>query len=141
MTTGTRYRTQRAQCPACASRGTTITSNYGAALSSSTRSARGRAGWIIPALALALGVTAGCGSEQTYGAQEFVRAVDRQGVELRLGEPLTTDQEGKELYAVELEPLTGPAVDTEGDPLHAAGSLSVYEGQGGAADEFAHCRM
>jgi hypothetical protein len=93
----------------------------------------------IAALAAVLAV-GGCGSEPTFTAQEFVDGVDRQGVELRLGVPLVTDEQGKELYAVELEPLGGPRVDSGGEPVHAGGSLSVYDDDGAADGEFATCR-
>ncbi len=85
-------------------------------------------------LALALGASAGCGGEPKFTAEEFVDGVNRHGVELRLGEPLVTEEEGKELYAVELEPVGGPQVDSQGDAVHAGGSLSVYDEDEGAPD-------
>jgi hypothetical protein len=101
--------------------------------------ARVRRHWIsaaVPALLLA----AGCGSEPRFSAQEFVGEVNRQGVKLQLGEPLVTDEEDKELYAVELEPVGRSRVDSQGDPVHAGGSLSVYDEDEGAPDtELANC--
>ena len=85
---------------------------------------------------------AGCGDQQTFDAEEFVRDVNREGVKLKLGEPLTTDEEGKELYAVELTPLGGPRLDREGEPLVTSGSLSAYDDDGeGADDEYQTCRQ
>lgn len=85
---------------------------------------------------------AGCGGgEPTFTAQGFVDQVNRQGVKLRLGEPLITDQEDKELYAVELQPLGGPRVDSEGEDVHSGGSISVYDDDDGADGEFANCRQ
>ena len=94
---------------------------------------------LAAALALVLAGT-GCGGGQTFTAEEFVRDVNREGVKLKLGEPLTTDEEGKELYAIELEPLEGPRVDSEGEEVHAGGSLSVYD-DGGADAEYETCRQ
>ncbi len=92
-------------------------------------------------LAAGLLAVAGCGSEPSFGPEEFVEGVNRQGVELRLGEPLVTDEEGKELYAVELEPLEGPTVDSQGEDVHAGGSLSVYDEDDAADGEFTTCRQ
>jgi hypothetical protein len=91
--------------------------------------------------ALALAAAAGCGGGQTFTAEEFVRDVNREGVKLQLGEPLTTEEEGKELYAIELEPLGGPRLDSEGEEVHAGGSLSVYDDDDGADPEYETCRQ
>jgi hypothetical protein len=82
----------------------------------------------------------GCGGGQTFTAEEFVRDVNREGMKLKLGEPLTTDEEGKELYAVDLEPLE-PHLDSEGEPVTTGGSISVYEEDEDAADEYETCRQ
>jgi hypothetical protein len=87
-------------------------------------------------------VAAGCGDQGTFTADGFVRDVNREGVELKLGEPLTTGEEGKELYAIELEPLGGSRTDRAGEEVHAGGSLSVYAEDGGDADaEYETCRQ
>jgi hypothetical protein len=95
----------------------------------------------IAALAAsALAVTlAACGSEQTMTAQEFVEQVSRQGVDVRIGEPLVTD-EGKELYALELGRLAGPRVDSRGRPISTDGSVSAFDSTEDADGEFAQCR-
>ena len=89
-----------------------------------------------------MAVLAGCGGEPRFTSEEFVDGIVRQGVELRLGQPLVTDEEGKELYAVELEPLGGPRVDSQGEPVRSGGSLSVYDENEGDPDaELASCEM
>ena len=76
----------------------------------------------------------GCGSEPRFTAAEFVEGVNSQGVKLELGEPLVTEEEGKELYAIELPPVGGPRLDSEGEEVHAGGSLSVYDENEGDPD-------
>jgi hypothetical protein len=95
------------------------------------RSARGAL-----AAALCVSALAGCGEERTFTTEEFVEDVRAEGVELKLGDPLVTDEEDKELYAVELESLDLPGDTGE----HASGSLSVYEATDGADDELASCK-
>jgi hypothetical protein len=53
----------------------------------------------LAASALALAAS-GCTEERKLSADEFVADVNEQGVALTLGEPLHTEDEGKELYAV-----------------------------------------
>lgn len=93
-------------------------------------------------IALAALAAAGCGGDrQTFSASEFASEVGRQGVGIRLGEPLVTDEEGKELYAVELEPVGPRLPDDEGEPGLTGGSLSVYDEDGeGADEELESCR-
>jgi hypothetical protein len=93
----------------------------------------------VAGIVAAMLAVAGCSNERTFGAQEFVDEVRAEGVELKLGEPLITDDESKQIYAVELEPLKGaePPVPAEsGDEHgnedehgheHGGGSLSVYD--------------
>lgn len=78
----------------------------------------------------------GCGEEKTFTAQEFVDQVNEEGVKLELGEPLITDDESKELFAVELEPVSQLPGSDEG---HAGGSLSEYDQPSGAEDELESC--
>jgi hypothetical protein len=96
---------------------------------------------LVGAAALSLvSAVVGCGGGQTFSAEEFVRDVNREGVKLKLGEPLTTEEEGKELYAVELTPLQ-PRLDSEGEPVTTGGSVSVYDEDGEADDEYETCRQ
>ena len=101
--------------------------------------ARRITGCAAAALALAPAAT-GCGGGQTFTAEEFVRDINREGVKLKLGEPLTTDEEGKELYAVELAPLQ-PRLDSEGEPVTTGGSVSVYDDDAEADAEYETCRQ
>lgn len=94
---------------------------------------------IAAAVAAALALAA-CGEEPSFSAEGFVRDVNREGVALALGEPLTTEEPGKELYAVELRPLAGPRLDSEGEPLLTGGSLSVYDRDSAAEPEYESCR-
>lgn len=100
---------------------------------------RGRAACGLVLAALAAG---GCGDGgRTFSAGEFVSEIGKQGVGIRLGETLVTDEEGKELYAVELEPVGPRLPDDEGEPGVTGGSLSVYEEDGAGADgDFESCR-
>ena len=95
-----------------------------------------------PVLAAVAAAAAGCGEDGTFTAQDFVTAVNAQGVQLELGEELVTEEEGKELYAIELEPGAGPRRDSQGEEVHAGGSLSVYESdEGEPDDEFRSCEQ
>ena len=119
-----------AQWPACASRGRKVIVRKYASLTQ------------VVLLALLSGSVLGCGGEPRFTTEEFVDGIVSQGVELRLGEPLDTDEPGKELYAVELAPLGGPRRDSEGEPIAADGSLSVYEENEGEPDaELSSCEM
>ena len=92
----------------------------------------------LAATAFAAAALAGCGSEKTFTAEEFVDGINAEGVELRLGEPLLTDDESQELYAVELEPVS-TLPGSEGGSGDIGGSLSVSEDEGGADQEMASC--
>ncbi len=77
-----------------------------------------------------------CGGERTFTAQEFVDEVKAEGVELRLGKELITDEEGKEIYALELEPVADLPDEAE---AHSAGSISAYDEAGDADAELQSC--
>jgi hypothetical protein len=94
---------------------------------------------LLPILAFVLAI-GGCGDGgKTFTAQEFIDAVKAEGVELRLGDELVTDEQAKELYAVELDPVAELPGEAGADE-HTAGSLSVYDDTGGADDEIENCR-
>jgi hypothetical protein len=83
---------------------------------------------------------AGCTEERTFSAEEFVEEVNAEGVEMHLGEELSTDEADAELRAVELEPLLGaPEVPGEAEHAHAGGSLAVYEDTAAAEDRHGEC--
>jgi hypothetical protein len=71
-------------------------------------------------------LASGCG-ERTLSAEEFVSEVEDEGVELELGKELISEDEDKELYELELEPLPGADLPGGVDPAHTAGSLAVYD--------------
>jgi hypothetical protein len=94
-------------------------------------------------------VAPACTEERTLSAEEFVADVNEQGVALTLGEPLHTEEEGKELYAITLEPLedADPAggeaehgQEEEHGHEHGGGSLGVYEDNAGAEEGLSACQ-
>lgn len=89
------------------------------------------------AATLAVAALASCGSEQSFTAQEFVEAVNDEGVTLKLGEPLLSDDPSQELFAVELEPVSS-LPGSEGG-ARTSGSISVSEDSGGADEEMRSC--
>lgn len=79
---------------------------------------------------------AACGSEETFTAEEFVQRVNDEGVALKQGEPLLSEDESKELFAIQIAPVTKlPGSAPEG----AEGSMSVYDDVDGADDELDSC--
>ena len=93
----------------------------------------------VAAAAIALAGT-GCGGERTFTAEEFVDEMEANGVTMELGSPLFTDQEGKEVYEVELEPLPGAPTPAEGALRAPQGSLSVHDEVSGADDQLGNCK-
>jgi hypothetical protein len=95
--------------------------------------------------ALAVLAITGCSEEQTFSAEEFVDEVKAGGVELHLGKPLFSEDEGKEVYDVELEPVHGaeppsePGEHGEGN-AHGGGSLTVHDQVGDADAALESCR-
>jgi hypothetical protein len=84
---------------------------------------------------------AACGDSATFTAEEFVDQVNAEGVELSLGQPLQTTQEGQELYDVQLQPVAElPGDEGGGGHSHSAGSLSVFDDVEGADSEIESCR-
>jgi len=81
-------------------------------------------------------VAAACGSDRKLTAEEFVDEVNAEGVELRLGKPLISEDEEKEVYAVELESLAELPGSAHG---HTGGSLTVHEDSGEAEDAIGAC--
>jgi hypothetical protein len=102
--------------------------------------ARGKPTTAIALATALLAVVAGCGGER-MSAEEFVDAVGEEGVRMKLGDELLTDDSGKELYALELEPLPGAGLDTGGGKAHIGGSLAVYDEDEGADRGFETCQV
>ncbi|HEX2358470.1 MAG TPA: hypothetical protein VHH72_01505 [Solirubrobacterales bacterium] len=80
---------------------------------------------------------ASCGEEKTFTVEEFVDGVNDQGVALQLGEELFSDDEGKRVYAVELEPVAQLPGQRAG---HSGGSISVYDDPARAESQLESCR-
>jgi hypothetical protein len=83
---------------------------------------------------------AACGGEQeTFSAEEFVAKMSESGVEMSLGAELFSDDEGREVVEVELEPLPGAPTPKEGGLEHPHGSMTVHDEASGADDQFTSC--
>jgi hypothetical protein len=96
----------------------------------------------LAALAVVGASIAGCGSERTFTAAQFVDRISAEGVSIQLGRRLPSGANAKELYAVSLPPLPGepkPPRGSEGD-AGASGSLYLYGNTGSAGDELDACR-
>jgi hypothetical protein len=77
--------------------------------------------------AVALLALVGCGGERSFEPDEFVGAANAEGADLVLGEPLTSIEEGVDVYALSFE---------EGD---SGGSLIVTADADAARDEHTRC--
>jgi len=91
----------------------------------------------------ALALTAACGSERTFSAEEFVEEANAHGAGLTLGAPLeTAREEGIELRAVELaEPEPEPEPEDEAAHDHAGGTLTITPDPSAGAAEFERCEQ
>jgi hypothetical protein len=82
-------------------------------------------------------LAAGCGSERKLSAEQFADEMNEHGVEFRLGEPLISEDEDKEVYAVELEPISNLPGSGSG---HTGGSLTVHDDSGEAEEAIESCQ-
>jgi murein DD-endopeptidase MepM/ murein hydrolase activator NlpD len=89
-------------------------------------------------IAFAFAALAACGSDETFTAEEFVSAVNAEGAGISLGEPLSSGDEGLELYALTLSAPTAGG-SSAGADLHGGGSLRVTEGADDAEAEYERC--
>ena len=90
-------------------------------------------------LAAALALPA-CGDEKTFDAEEFVKEANEAGAGFELGEPLSTTDEGAELYALRIVEAGSATQPAPGKPeLHGGGSLKVTESAEAAKKEFERC--
>jgi hypothetical protein len=94
---------------------------------------------VLPAFCfLIVLLVSGCGGERSFEADEFVDEVNREGAALILGEPLTSLEEGADVYVVSF-------VDAEEAPevsaghAHSGGSLVVTQDADAATAEFERC--
>ena len=70
-------------------------------------------------------LVSGCGGERSFEADEFVDEANRAGAALVLGEPLTSLEEGADVYVVSFE--EAPAPEVSAGHAHSGGSLVVTE--------------
>lgn len=93
------------------------------------------------AAAVALLAAAGCGEETRFSAEEFVKAVNREGAALALGPVLTTTPNGVAVHEVALTEVAPSATGEGPDAEVASGdaTLLVFDGSGDAEDEFDRC--
>jgi murein DD-endopeptidase MepM/ murein hydrolase activator NlpD len=89
-------------------------------------------------IAFTSAVLASCGADDTFTAEEFVSAVNAEGAGISLGEPLSSGDEGLELYALTLSAPTAGG-SSAGADLHGGGSLRVTEGADDAEAEYERC--
>ena len=89
---------------------------------------------------LAIGAIAasGCGDGETMTREEFLDSIREQGVEIELGRELLTTEPGKELYAIELEPVS-PALPGDVE-AHTGGSLAVHDDTESADRSLERCQ-
>jgi hypothetical protein len=95
--------------------------------------------WGMCAAVLAIGAiaAAGCRDGETITKEEFLDSIREQGVEIELGRELLTTEAGKELYAIELEPLS-PELPGDAE-VHTGGSLAVHDDSDGADRSLERC--
>lgn len=82
----------------------------------------------------ALASLAGCGGEHRFEAQEFVDAANDEGAGLVLGEPLSTNDPDREVYALDLSAQTA-----SGTPVEGGGSLVITEDAEAGIAEHGRC--
>jgi hypothetical protein len=91
---------------------------------------------------LAAPLVAGCGSQPTLSASQFIDQINAEGVSIELGRKLTTSGGADEVYAVRLPPLPGepkPLPGSESGP-GASGSLYVFGDNDSAEDQLKACQ-
>ncbi len=85
---------------------------------------------------------AGCGGERTFEPSELVEEANAKGAGLVLGEPLTSIEEGVDVYALSFEEETGEHDEPEpGGHAHSGGSLIVTGDADAAREEHARCEQ
>ena len=103
-----------------------------------SRTARvSRSALLIASALLATIALAGCGDGRRFTAEEFVDEVRAEGVELRLGEELFSEDESQETYAIELAQVA--KLPGEGHEGPTTGSISVFDDTGGADEKLESC--
>jgi hypothetical protein len=82
---------------------------------------------------------AACGGEKTFSSDEFVDAMHDNGVELEVGQRLFSDDAGKEVYDVSLEPLPGAPSPKQGALETPHGAMTIHDDVSGADDQLRSC--
>ncbi len=94
---------------------------------------------MVPALCVLIAfLIAGCGGERSFEADEFVEEANGEGAALILGEPLTSLEQGADVYVVSFE--DAPAPEVSAGRVHSGGSLVVTEDADAATAEFQRCQ-
>lgn len=91
------------------------------------------------AILLASLTIAACGSAKTFTADELVGKISDQGVQISLGDPLYSEGQNKEIYAVELAPVV-ELPGARGEDSRAHGSIAVYKDEDGASAGLDNCK-
>lgn len=98
-----------------------------------------RAAFLAPALAATALAVGACG-ETTFDARGFVDEANAKGAGLELGEPLSSERDGVELFAIEIKPASATGeVGPAGGERHSGGSMVVTEDADAAEQEFQRC--
>lgn len=93
-------------------------------------------------LAALLALLAGCGEEERrFAPEEFVDAINAHGAAVGLGDVITTNEEGVDIYDVR---FTQPAAGATGEgrigpALHGSGSLLILPDAEVAKEEYERC--
>jgi hypothetical protein len=81
---------------------------------------------------------AGCGGERAFEPEEFVDEANAEGAGLVLGEPLTSIEEGVDVYALSFAEEPGERAEP-GEHAHSGGSMIVTEDAEAAREEHGRC--
>jgi len=99
---------------------------------------------VLGACVVGLCLLAGCGGsgERQFTPQSFVGEINAEGAAVALGEVLTSNEQGVEIYTITFtEAATG--VTGEGDigaAEHGSGALLILEDAGAAMEEYDRCQ-
>lgn len=91
---------------------------------------------LIATVFVAAAALAGCGGDDTVGAESLVDALNEAGANLVLGEPIEPAEGQVELRTLQ---LGGPEGASEGTDDHGAGAIVVMPDETAATAEFARC--
>jgi hypothetical protein len=97
---------------------------------------------VRPALvsAIAILLATACGDERSFEPEEFVQEANAEGAGLILGEPLTSIEEGVDVYSISFEEEPGER-EAPGEHGHSGGSMIVTGSAEAAKEEYARCEQ